>query len=282
MRKNTAEFNDLRMPTPTSPIQPLPLVEYTGRFAGDMDCPYHSHTGNELVLVVEGACRMHVGSDCLEGKPGTLFVLPAGVPQYQETLCYTRTSYIVFHTLRTDFERMSRTVELTDDREPACRWMEDLCDLYHGPAAAPEVLTSALLLAILERVNQLEQQSQSETYTHPAIRHTLQLFHDQLNAPFTVASLANHACVSASHLTALFIDHFDCGPLHYLQSLRLQYACKLLRDPNQSIAQVAHACGYEDANYFIRLFRKRFGTTPGKWRTREHWISATVPVTLQV
>ena len=53
----------------------------------------------------------------------------------------------------------------------------------------------------------------------------------------------------------------------YLLRKRLAEAkAKLLQDPNASILGVAFDCGFEDAGYFTRQFRKAFGVPPGRFR----------------
>ena len=59
-----------------------------------------------------------------------------------------------------------------------------------------------------------------------------------------------------------------CGqsPGRYLQQLRLQHACELLRDSNLSIAAIADEVGYFDFSYFSTLFRERMAQTPSEYR----------------
>lgn len=54
---------------------------------------------------------------------------------------------------------------------------------------------------------------------------------------------------------------------HYLVKLRLEHACLLLRNGGQSINEVAYACGFHDALYFRRVFKKWFHVTPSNYRS---------------
>ena len=54
-----------------------------------------------------------------------------------------------------------------------------------------------------------------------------------------------------------------------LNATRLDRASDLLADPRAAslpVAEIAYRCGFLDAGYFTRLFRKRFGITPRAWR----------------
>ena len=79
---------------------------------------------------------------------------------------------------------------------------------------------------------------------------------------------AEHAGISVSLLRKLFTDYCGTPPLGYLQNLRLARAEELLKNPYLSIAEIAAECGFDSAGYFIRLYRRKHGTSPGKARRR--------------
>ncbi len=52
----------------------------------------------------------------------------------------------------------------------------------------------------------------------------------------------------------------------YMNELRLAYARVLLQQPTLPVEEIAERCGYRYANYFIKVFRKEHGLTPGDYR----------------
>jgi len=58
------------------------------------------------------------------------------------------------------------------------------------------------------------------------------------------------------------------GMEKYLQNLRLDEARRLLKTGNLPVSQVARACGFKSGSYFIRLFRKKTGLSPQKYRRK--------------
>ncbi len=67
-------------------------------------------------------------------------------------------------------------------------------------------------------------------------------------------------------LSRLFHKNFGMPPLKYLTELRLEKARQLLQQPEKSIKEIAAVCGLGSANYLCRVFKKRFGVTPGQYR----------------
>jgi LacI family transcriptional regulator len=52
-----------------------------------------------------------------------------------------------------------------------------------------------------------------------------------------------------------------------VQRQHLEYAKEMMTNPSLTLAEVAFASGYEDANHLRLAFRRHLGTTPGKFRT---------------
>jgi len=55
----------------------------------------------------------------------------------------------------------------------------------------------------------------------------------------------------------------------WLLGARLEASSHALRDPHQrarSMLDIAHSCGFNDLSHFNKMFRARFGMTPGEWR----------------
>lgn len=58
------------------------------------------------------------------------------------------------------------------------------------------------------------------------------------------------------------------SPLEYVHTLRLEEAKQMLEAGDEPVEAIAEAVGYEDAAFFSRLFRRRVGLSPGRYRRR--------------
>jgi len=83
-----------------------------------------------------------------------------------------------------------------------------------------------------------------------------------------IAQIAEIVGLDRSTLTSRFKQAAGICPKEYLTALRLQRAMALLRTTDASVADVASQCGFSCANYFIKAFAKRVGTTPLRYRRR--------------
>jgi len=93
--------------------------------------------------------------------------------------------------------------------------------------------------------------------------------HDHYASPLTTAQLAKAAGLSPSQFERTFRKAFGASPRQYLLRVRLEAASRKLADTDDTIAVIAHACGFYDHAHFTRSFRAVNGISPSRYR-REH------------
>ncbi len=80
-----------------------------------------------------------------------------------------------------------------------------------------------------------------------------------------VFEIAERLGVSESHLIRLFSRHVGISPGRFLKKRRIAYAKELLLQPELPVSLVAELAGFEDANYFSKVFRKEAGMSPSEY-----------------
>lgn len=78
--------------------------------------------------------------------------------------------------------------------------------------------------------------------------------------------LSEKACMSKSTFYRSFKREYGISPLEYILSEKIKRAKILLSDTNISIKSVSIDCGFNDVNYFIRLFKKMEEITPRQYQ----------------
>ena len=84
--------------------------------------------------------------------------------------------------------------------------------------------------------------------------------------PLTLTDLASYVNLEKSYLTRLFRKELGMTPMLYLSQVRMENACLLLAETNESIKEIAYRCGYQTPAYFHACFKKAFHETPGEYR----------------
>ncbi|WP_198150019.1 GlxA family transcriptional regulator [Castellaniella caeni] len=102
--------------------------------------------------------------------------------------------------------------------------------------------------------------------SQPKLTEIVTLMENNLEEPLTKEELAQFIQVSVRQLERLFQEHLKCTPNAYYLELRLRRARQLLLSSEQSIIDVAAACGFVSVTHFTHRYRDYFGTTPGRER----------------
>ncbi len=88
-----------------------------------------------------------------------------------------------------------------------------------------------------------------------------------LDEKIRIKDLAETMNLSESRFQHCFSTVFHCSPMEYVLRLRIEKACQLLRQTQETIAQIALDCGFGNLAHFNRQFLKRTGMTPRQYRT---------------
>lgn len=74
--------------------------------------------------------------------------------------------------------------------------------------------------------------------------------------------------VSHEHLTRRFKKETGQAPLQFLTKVRIEHALFLLLNTTDSIEKIAFSCGFQNGNYFAKVFRKYLQCSPEEYRKR--------------
>lgn len=92
--------------------------------------------------------------------------------------------------------------------------------------------------------------------------------HEHYAEKITVAELAAAAFSSERECFRAFHDCLQMTPVEYMQTYRLQMACRMLAKGKETVTAVSHACGLGSSSYFGKVFRSYTGCTPTEYRRR--------------
>lgn len=78
--------------------------------------------------------------------------------------------------------------------------------------------------------------------------------------------LAELIDVSVGQLFRAFKASVGAPPFHYIAQRRVELACRIMTTTDDSLSQVAIACGLCDQAHLCRVFRRTTGLSPAAWR----------------
>lgn len=140
----------------------------------------------------------------------------------------------------------------------------------HSPGCELEVRNciSAAWLTIVKNIDSLprSQTQESEAATQTRIKRMVSFIYGNYAKNITLAEIAASASVSKSECNRCFRKYFGVTPFQFLNEHRIEHASQLLLTTSDPVKNISLSCGFEDAGYFIRLFKKTKGVTPAAFR----------------
>lgn len=88
------------------------------------------------------------------------------------------------------------------------------------------------------------------------------LMEESIEEPRSPSCIAESLRISTRQLERLFGRYLNSTPKHYFMGLRLHRARNLLVQTDQSITEVAVACGFTTPSHFSKVYRAHFGVSP--------------------
>jgi AraC-like DNA-binding protein len=87
-----------------------------------------------------------------------------------------------------------------------------------------------------------------------------------LKENISMKNLSEKACMSSTSFYRFFKRELGVSPIEFVLNEKIKCAKLLLKNPSIQINEVCYLSGFEDANYFIRLFKKHEGITPKQYQ----------------
>ena len=119
-----------------------------------------------------------------------------------------------------------------------------------------------MAFAVIVRILAAAGGSNLEKNEQSLVRDAIAFCHDQLSNPeLSVNMVAQNLGIERSTLFRVFKREMQVTPSEYIGQIRLQAALSLLDEHQRTVKDVARQCGFSDANYFCRFFKKNTGKT---------------------
>lgn len=108
--------------------------------------------------------------------------------------------------------------------------------------------------------------SYSRAQYSPLIRNCLNYIDFNFKQPLSLLFFAEKYAVSKNYLSTLFHREVKVTMTEYINTARIRHAIMLLNTTDLSMQAISEQCGFSDANYFTRTFKKIQGMSPLKYR----------------
>ena len=240
-------------------------------------CAAHLHHHIELVLLLEGQTVAVSGAERCQLCAGDVFIaFPNQIHRYESV---GRECYFLFivnpdlvPALRdTFFDFLPRSARI-----PGAAFDPEILDLARrltAPAGEETHYTEltragylrarfSLLLSHTELIKTVPGDSH-------ALKEVLSYCIRNYQKDLSLSLLEEELHISKYYISHLFSDKLHISFNHYINSLRISYACHALRHTDASVTEISEQVGFGTSRTFNRAFLKQVGCTPRAYRLAE-------------
>ncbi|MCT8990419.1 AraC family transcriptional regulator [Chelativorans sp. SCAU2101] len=139
--------------------------------------------------------------------------------------------------------------------------------LLSGSADRPGAISCAAYAALAALYDDtFATQKDADDLPSP-VRRAVAFVDENLARPIDVGAIARAAGFSRAHFVRLFAAAMDEPPSAYLLRRRMDRAERMLLATDAPVEAIARVCGFADANYFSKVFRRAHGVSPTVYRS---------------
>ena len=256
----------------------LPVIKSIGKMILDPVWAREMHKpgANELMHVIRGNVSVNLGKSRLKAGPGDTLLIPVEMMHRDEfDLSIGLEVFYVFF----DWPPSKAYFQIVPPRNvprfcaPLAAEIGKLCDrMQVGLDAGTETdqllissYTHNILLLILREALQSDKQHSPDAHRHHGevlllkARQYIDLHYAE---QISLDRIADDLRISPFYLSHLFSRESDFSLVEYITKVRMQKAKDLLTDSSKNVSEVAYAVGYNDSNYFSKVFHRYFGVSP--------------------
>lgn len=268
---------------------------FTGIFQDNLEkCTWHYHNNYEISFITEGTGKRIVADSIEEFQPGDLVFIGRNLPhvwiaEKEQRVISGRTLEMVFLQFSAnilfpqllalpEFGYVKKSLELSE------RGIQIVGQTLNEVS---EIMLQLPYLKGFDRINHFYRlmdiigksnsniQLASEEYMRKKFttgNRRIALLHDYLmnhyREEIDLKKLAELVNMAEGSLCRFFKMNVGTSIFDYLNQIKVEFACKLLMDPDLGIVDVCLDSGFNNLSHFNKQFRKNTGVTPTEYRKR--------------
>lgn len=256
----------------------------------------HYHPEFQVTAIVRGEGIFYAGNNMSLFTAGDVFVVGANVPHLLKcsslyhsehspgvkgiSLFFDEFSFgeKFFH-----IKEMSGVRALLEDCNRVVQVVGDLQEkIFNEIVGTTSLQNEQVIITFLEILSLLRQAQKSyinsEQYSlilnkneGGRLNEVLDYTFKNFNEEITIEQIAKVAFLSRSQFSYFFKLHTGKTYIQFLNELRIENACILLKNNNSIIEQICYESGFKNVSHFVRYFKKVKGMTPSTYR--KSWMS---------
>ena len=224
-----------------------------------------------LIYVTEGSLMFNSCDKKIYLKPFDAIVLPPNTPYIQGLDKEERLNYLWVHftgsnidelLLQFGIERFPHINKVNSNNHIQTRFQRLLGCFTKNDDFIERDLSASLEKLLIELARSIKSNDKPKINLAKSISY----INNNYNSCIKIPDLAKMDGLSMTQYNLHFKKQMGMAPTKYIISLRMNSAKELIETSNLSLKQIGSMCGYEDYNFFAKVFKQFTGTSPKNYK----------------
>ena len=281
------ELREIR--TQGTPMRPLKIYKMQDE-NGRIDVPHHWQEHVEILWILRGTLSVTIREEQYTGTAGEIFYInPRELHGMQSTTQGCTYLALVFPLSWLQFDQADEAGEKylrplaelnayvatylpRQTAERAEALFQEIYILYDGndDGAWLGIKARLLLFYFYLYSDGVVSRREKNSQKMDMLLHIARYVQEHYGESLSLDIMGKHFHMSPKYFSVYFQKHFSRNFTDYLAAIRIEQAKKLLLETEADMELIAQQTGFSGSSYFIRVFRKATGVTPGQYRKDFH------------
>ncbi len=246
----------------------------------------HQHEEIQLCAIIEGEGSLVIGDSINEYKTGDVLIIGSNLPHVFKsdtshcksstmlTLFFTKTSFGKDFFELGDFSEMQKLFKISESGGIVTSNKNQILELFSSLKEASNFdrfiiflkIVSELLKAEINPLSKFIYQKKYSDNEGKRMSNIMEYTMNNFNKEIDLDTISGISNMTPNAFCRYFKQRTNKTYFQFLIEVRIENACRLLKNHDALIAEVSEKSGFKNISNFNRKFKDNKGVTPSKYR----------------
>ena len=246
----------------------------------------HQHEEIQLCAIIEGEGSLVIGDSINEYKSGDILIIGSNLPHvfksdtsnckfsFMKTLFFTKTSFGESFFELGDFAEIRKLFKISESGGIVSSNQDKLLELFSSLKSATNLerfiiflnIINTLLNSEIKPLSKFIYQKKYSDNEGKRMSNIMEFTMNNFNKEIDLETIAGISNMTPNAFCRYFKQRTNKTYFQFLIEVRIENACRLLKNHDALIAEVSEKSGFKNISNFNRKFKDNKGITPSKFR----------------
>ena len=250
-----------------------------------LECSPHMHYQVEFFYLSEGEMNVYIDSVEYNMKAGDLCIaFPNQIHQFKTVKPEKYMLFIINPDILPELSEVfsdrtpsSAVIRGSSLRRGTVEILRRMGEVYRENKDYRNAILRGLLLAFLGDVFSDNPMTESKPLATHALKDVLDYCDRNFALDLSLSTLEEELDISKYYISHMFSDKLGMRFNDYLNSLRINTACRLLQRTDKTVTEISELVGFNTLRTFNRAFMKHIGISPSEYRLMNPTLGISYP-----